>query len=190
MSLEALLGIVVVPSLGMWMNPITVAYASRFGTTKTLGEQIVDGLQSAGAKPQLLDVGTNPSVVTQPLVLLTPIIWDRPIPAMRQWIKTNSGLVRQCTVACGVVCGSAGIRETGGMIYAHQLAKRVGRPDVFRFALSGEIPTRNRMRYWEWWALQIFAGIMRKPQLFSIRADPGKARDVGSEIGAQIYPKV
>lgn len=165
---------------------ITVAYASRFGSTAKLAEQVAAGLQGVGATPQLLDGGADPTVALQPLVLLTPIIWDRPIPAMRKWIAGNSDLARQCTVACGVVCGSAGTREAGGMVYARQLARRLGRPDVFQFALCGEIPARNRMRSWEWWALQVFAGVMRNPQLFTVRADARKARIVGRQIGAQI----
>jgi hypothetical protein len=106
---------------------------------------------------------------------------------MRQWIASNSALARRSTIACGVVCGSAGLRDTGGMAYARQLARRIGRPDVFQFALGGEIPERNRMRSWEWWALQVFSGVLRKPQLFAIRADMAKARDIGRHIGAQIF---
>jgi hypothetical protein len=70
------------------------------------------------------------------------------------------------------------------MVYARQLAKRIGRPDVFQFALSGEIPSRDKLRGWEWRALRIFAGIMRKPQLFTIRPDEAKARKIGSQIAA------
>jgi hypothetical protein len=164
------------------MNPITVAYASRFGTTAELAEEVAAGLRSVGKRPQLVDVGKHPNVVLQPLVILTSIIWDRPIPIMREWIAGNAELVRQCTIACGVVCGSAGVRETGGMVYANQLAKRIGKPDVFQFALSGRIPPRNELRQWEWWALRAFAGVMQKPQLFAIRADTGKARLIGSQI--------
>ena len=166
------------------MNSITVAYASRFGSTRRLAEELAAGLVKAGAAPELLDVRVNPKLTRQPLVILTPIIWDRPLPAIREWIAANSALVRQCTVACGVVCGAAGVRETGGTIYARQLAARIGRPDVFQFALSGEIPARYRLRFWEWWALRTFATVMRKPQLFAVRADARKARIVGSQIGA------
>jgi hypothetical protein len=132
----------------------------------------------------LLDVSSNSTVPLQPLVLLTPIIWDRPIPAMREWIAANSKLIQEHIVASGVVCGAAGVRETGGMVYARQLAKRIGRPDVFQFALSGEIPSRDKLRGWEWRALRIFAGIMRQPKLFTIRADEAKARKIGSQIAA------
>ena len=97
--------------------------------------------------------------MSQPLVILSAIIWDRPVPVMREWITANSHLVRQWTVACGVVCGSAGVRETGGLVYARQLAGRIGKPDVFQFALSGQIPPRDRLRSWEWWALQAFAKV-------------------------------
>jgi menaquinone-dependent protoporphyrinogen IX oxidase len=171
---------------GFSIKPITVAYASRFGSTVKLAEQVAAGLHSAGATPKLIDVTADPTVELQPLVILTPIIWDRPIPVMREWITANSALARQCTVACGVVCGSAGMRETGGMVYARQLAKRIGRPDVFQFALSGEIPARNRMRSWEWYALRIFTGVLRKPQLFAVRADASKAKAIGARIGEQI----
>ena len=169
------------------MNPITIAYASRFGSTSKLAEQLAAGLQSAGATPQLIDVGAKPVVPDQPLVILTPIIWDRPIPIMREWMTANSGLLRQYAVACGVVCGAAGVRESGGMVYARQLAKRIGKPDLFQFALSGEIPTRNKLRSWEWWALRAFAGVMRKPQLFAIRADASKARMIGSQIAGNLF---
>ena len=121
--------------------------------------------------------------MSQPLVILSAIIWDRPVPVMREWITANSHLVRQWTVACGVVCGSAGVRETGGLVYARQLAGRIGKPDVFQFALSGQIPPRDRLRSWEWWALQAFAKVMRKPQLFEICADAAKANEVGRKIG-------
>ena len=73
------------------------------------------------------------------------------------------------------------------MVYARQLAKRIGRPDVIQFALSGKIPSRKRMQVWEWWALRVFAQIMRKPQLFTISADAGKARAIGTEIGTKIF---
>ena len=166
------------------MDPITVAYASRFGSTAKLAEQLAAGLQRGGKSPQLIDVGTDPKVVRQPLIVLTSIIWDRPIPIMREWIATNATLLRQCTIACGVVCGAAGVRETGGMVYARQLAKRIGKPDVFQFALSGQIPSRDELRQWEWLALRVFAGVMRKPQLFAIRADLDKAGLVGSQIAS------
>jgi menaquinone-dependent protoporphyrinogen IX oxidase len=66
------------------MNPVSIAYATRFGSTMKLAGQIAAGLQNAGATPQIVDVGEKPSLTLQPLVILTPIIWDRPIPAMRQ----------------------------------------------------------------------------------------------------------
>jgi hypothetical protein len=165
------------------MTAITVAYASRFGSTAKLAEEIVAGLRSVGTTPQLINVADKASINPQPLVILSAIIWDRPVPVMREWITANLPLVRECAVGCGVVCGSAGVREAGGLIYSRQLAKRIGRPDVFQFALSGEIPPRDRMRSWEWWALQSFAAIMRKPQLFRIRADAAKASEVGRRIG-------
>lgn len=165
---------------------ITIAFASRFGSTAKLAEQIAIGLQSTGRTPHLVDVAKNTSVAPQQLVVLTPIIWDRPVPAMREWIAANGELIRQYTVACGVVCGSAGVRENGGMIYARQLAKRIGRSDVFQFALSGEIPPRERLLSWEWRALRIFAGLMRKPELFTIHIDETKARLIGNQIGSQI----
>jgi hypothetical protein len=169
------------------INTITVAYASRFGSTAKLAEQLAVGLEAAGAKARLMDVSAGTTVGLNPLVILTAIIWDRPLPLMRDWIAANADLVRQRTVACGVVCGSAGVRENGGMVYASQLAKRIGRPDVFQFALSGEIPPRTKMQGWEWWALRAFAGIMRKPQLFTIRADADKASVVGTQIGAKLF---
>ena len=168
------------------MTAITVAYASRFGSTAKLAEHIAIGLQAAGAIPQVIDVAAGRVVSPQPLVILTAIIWDRPVPAMREWIADNKLLVRQSVIACGVVCGSAGVRAAGGLVYARQLANRIGRPDVLQFSLSGEIPPRGNMRSWEWWALRAFAGIMRKPQLFKIRADALKAKDVGESIGRQI----
>ena len=167
------------------MNPITVAYASRFGSTAKLAAQIAAGLESTGASAQLLDVATPRHVAPQSLIVLSSIIWDRPLPVMREWIAANSTTVRECVVACGVVCGAAGVRETGGRIYARQLASRIGRPDVFQFALSGQIPARNDVRYWEWIALKLFAGVMRKPQLFTIRADMNKAMLVGRQVGEQ-----
>jgi len=165
------------------MTAITIAYGSRFGSTAKLAEKIAVGLRSVGATTQLIDVGEKTLIVPQPLVILSAIIWDRPVPVMREWIRANMSLVRQCTIACGVVCGSAGVREGGGLIYARQLAKRIGKPDVFQFALSGEVPPRSRLRPWEWWALQVFAAIMRKPQLFGIHADAVKAIEVGQKIG-------
>ena len=168
-------------------NTITVAYASRFGSTAKLAEQLVLGLQAAGANPHLMDVSRGTTMGLNPLVILTAIIWDRPIPVMRDWIAANAKLVHDRTLACGVVCGSAGVRENGGMVYARQLAGRIGRLDAFQFALSGEIPPRTKMRSWEWWALKAFAGIMRKPQLFTIRADPTKARLVGTQIGTKLF---
>jgi hypothetical protein len=168
------------------MSSITVAFASRFGSTQRLAVQLAAGLLEAGAAPQLVEVSTYPTVAVQPLVLLTPIIWDRPIPAMRKWIAANAVVVRDCTVACGVVCGAAGVRQSGGLVYARQLAKRIGNLDAFQFALGGEIPPRHRMRFWEWLALKAFAGVTRRPQLFSIRADFDKARYVGARIGEQL----
>jgi hypothetical protein len=168
-------------------NRITVAYASRFGSTARLAEQLAVGLDAAGAKAQLMDVSGGTTVGLNPLVILTAIIWDRPIPVMRDWIAVNAPLVRERTVACGVVCGSAGVRENGGMVYARQLAGRIERPDVFQFALSGEIPPRARMRGWEWWALRAFSKMMRKPQLFTIRADALKASVIGTQIATNLY---
>jgi menaquinone-dependent protoporphyrinogen IX oxidase len=168
------------------MKPITIAYASRFGSTAKLAEQLAVGLEDGGAKPLLIDVAAKTTAGPHPLVILTAIIWDRPLPVMRDWITANSKLVRQHTIACGVVCGSAGVRENGGMVYARQFAKRIGRPDVIQFALSGQIPSRNRMHVWEWWALRLFAQIMRKPQLFTISADGRKATTIGTEIGTKI----
>ena len=165
---------------------ITVAYVSRFGTTSRLAEELCAGLESSGTIAHLVEVGTKPFVPQQPLVILTPIIWDRPIPAMREWIAANGDSIRQHIVACGVVCGSAGVRENGGMVYARQLSKRIGRADIFQFALSGEIPSRDRLKGWEWRALRIFAGIMRKPQLFTIHADEAKAKRIGIEIAASV----
>ena len=166
------------------MDPITVAYASRFGSAAKLAGQLATGLQRGGKSPQLMDVGKDANVARQPLVILTSIIWDRPIPIMREWIAANAALIRQYTIACGVVCGAAGVRETGGMVYAKQLAKRIGKPDVFQFALSGQIPSRNELRQWEWWALRVFAGVLRKPQLFEICADLNKATLVGGQIAS------
>ena len=165
------------------MSALTVAYGSRFGSTAKLAEEIAVGLRSVGAMPQLIDVAKATPIEPQPLVILSAIIWDRPVPVMREWITANIVMVRQCTVGCGVVCGSAGVREAGGLVYARQLANRIGRPDVFQFALSGEFPSRIRLRSWEWWALRIFATVMRKPQLFRIHADLTKASEVGRTIG-------
>jgi hypothetical protein len=165
------------------MKSITIAYASRFGTTASLATQVAAGVESTGADPLLLDVATDGTPAQQPLIVLTPIIWDRPIPAMRDWLAANATVVRQCVIACGVVCGAAGVRETGGRVYARQLAARLGRPDVFQFALSGQIPARIALRHWEWIALKLFAGVMRKPQLFAIKADLNKARLVGKQAG-------
>jgi hypothetical protein len=167
-------------------NTINVVYASRFGSTAKLAEQLAAGLEAAGAKAQLVNVSSGTTVGSNPLVILTAIIWDRPIPVMRDWIAANAKLVRQHAVACGVVCGSAGVRENGGMVYARQLAGRIERPDVFQFALSGEIPPRTKMRNWEWWALRAFAGVVRKPQLFTIQADAGKAGVIGTQIAARL----
>jgi menaquinone-dependent protoporphyrinogen IX oxidase len=169
------------------MTAITVAYGTRFGATAKLAQEIAAGLQSVGAVPQLIDVARGSPTLSQPLVLLSAIIWDRPVPAMREWIKVNRRLVRQFTVACGVVCGSAGVREKGGLVYARQLAKHIDRPDIFQFALSGEIPARNRMQRWEWCALQLFSTIARKPQLFRIRADVMRANEIGREIGTSLF---
>ena len=168
------------------MSPITIAYASRFGSTATLAGQLAAGLESTGASVQLLDVAVSGHVAEQPLILLTPVIWDRPIPVMRDWIASNATVIREHIIACGVVCGAAGVRETGGLVYARQLARRIGKPEVFQFALSGQIPDRSTLRDWEWIALKLFAGVIRKPQLFTIRADADKARLIGKQIGERL----
>jgi menaquinone-dependent protoporphyrinogen IX oxidase len=169
------------------MSLITIAYASRFGSTAKLAAQIAAGLEGTGARAQLLDVATaGGNVEPQSLIVLTSIIWDRPIPVMRDWIGANATMIRERIIACGVVCGAAGVRETGGRVYARQLATRIGRPDVFQFALSGQIPERNELRGWEWVALKLFAGVMRKPQLFTIRADMNKAMVIGKQVGEQL----
>jgi Flavodoxin domain len=167
----------------MTATAITVAYGSRFGSTAKLAEEIAAGLRDVGAIPRLIDVAEKGPLASQPMIVLSAIIWDRPVPVMREWITANRHLVRQWTVGCGVVCGSARLRETGGLAYARQLARRIGRPDVFQFALSGEIPSRSRLRSWEWWALQAFAAMRRKPQLFRICVDGAKANEVGRKIG-------
>jgi hypothetical protein len=168
------------------MSLITIAYASRFGSTAKLAGQLAAGLESTGARAELLDVASAGNVAPQSLIVLTSIIWDRPIPVMREWIATNTTMIRERIIACGVVCGAAGVRETGGRVYARQLAARIGRTDVFQFALSGQIPGRSELRQWEWIALKLFAGAMRKPQLFTIRADMNKATLVGKQIGKQL----
>lgn len=172
------------------MNCVTVAYATRFGSTAKLAVQLAAGVQDAGATVEVTDVSANRLVRPQPLIILTPIIWDRPIPAMRRWIVINAKTIGEYVVACGVVCGSAGVREAGGLVYARQLSKRIHRPDVFQFALSGEIPARPKLHSWEWWALRVFASIMRKPQLFAIRSDYAKAKAVGRTIGERLLNQV
>ena len=77
------------------MAAITVAYGSRFGTTARLAAEIAAGLGSVGAAPQLINVADKTPVEPQPLVILSSIIWDRPVPVMREWIAVNLLLVRE-----------------------------------------------------------------------------------------------
>lgn len=160
-------------------TPSTIVYASRFGATSRLAERLAAGMRASGATVELLNVDAATPPPETPLILLTSIIWDRPLPAMRAWLADHAGAVRERTVACGVVCGAAGVREGGGMIYAGNLARRLGRPQLPRFALSGELPPRAALKTWEWWALRAFATAMRKPQLFAIAADLDKAERLG-----------
>ena len=74
------------------MTSVTVAYGSRFGSTAKLAEKIAVGLRSVGATTQLIDVGEKTLIVPQPLVILSAIIWDRPVPVMREWIRANMSL--------------------------------------------------------------------------------------------------
>jgi menaquinone-dependent protoporphyrinogen IX oxidase len=71
------------------MSALTVAYGSRFGRTAKLAEEIAVGLRTVGAMPQLIDVAKATPIEPQPLVILSAIIWDRPVPVMREWITAN-----------------------------------------------------------------------------------------------------
>lgn len=164
----------------------TIAYASRFGSTQKLAERLAASLTASGVATTTLDIATNAVPPDQPLLVLSAIIWDRPLPAMRMWLADHHSAIQQNTLACGVVCGAAGVRDTGGMIYAKNFAKRIGKPDAFQFALSGQIPDRTQLRNWEWWALKAFAGATRKPQLFDICADEDKAARLGATIAAKL----
>lgn len=163
-----------------------IAYASRFGSTQKLAERLAASLTASGVATTTLEVSTKAPPPAGPLIVLSAIIWDRPLPAMRAWLADHHSTVQQNTLACGVVCGAAGVRETGGLIYAKHFANRLGKPNVFQFALSGQIPDRAQMRRWEWWALKAFAGAMRKPQLFDIRADERKATLLGATIAEKL----
>ena len=167
------------------MTYVTLAYASRFGATARLADILATSFRDSGLDCRIQNIEADASCPSGPVVVLTPIIWDRPIPAMRDWIAEHQQALAASTVACGVVCGAAGVRETGGMVYAKHLAKRVGNPELPRFALSGEIPPRERLRWWEWWLLRVFAAVMRKPQLFEIATDEQKARRWAEQFAAE-----
>lgn len=163
---------------------LTVVYASRFGTTAKLAATLANQL---GPQTQLVDISAEPNFVpVQATILLTAIIWDRPLPSMRTWLAEHATAARQHAIACGVVCGSAGVRPNGGLIYAKNFAKRLGKPEVYQFALSGQIPNKNQMRGWEWLALKAFAAVMRKPQLFTIQADIAKAKHLAGDLLLQL----
>lgn len=167
--------------------PVSVVAASRFGSTGELARELAAGLVDAGIQTELLDAADNPLPPAGQVILLTAIIWDRPIPPMRAWLKQHATAMAPRLLAVGVVCGAAGVREGGGLIYAGQFARRAGASDdVRRFALSGRIPARDRLAGWEWWALRAFAGVIRKPQLFDITPDLAGARRLGTELGARL----
>ncbi|RMF14898.1 MAG: hypothetical protein D6761_08760 [Candidatus Dadabacteria bacterium] len=161
---------------------IAVVFASRFGTTRLLAERIAEGIREAGGQAALIDVAEGAADVADAdrIILLTAIIWDRPLAAMRRYLQQHGDAIRDRLLALGTVCGSAGVRPQGGLVYARQLAKRVAAPDVERFSLSGRIPPREAMASWEWWALRLFASVFRKPQLFEIQPDEAGARKIGA----------
>lgn len=165
------------------MKPtLAIVYATRFGSTRLLAETMAGAMVENGATPLLLNVDDDPPPPALPTILLTAIIWDRPLPAMRRWLARYGAQVRPHVLAAGVVCGSAGVREGGGMSYARRLAARWGHAGTVPFALSGQIPPREAMATWEWWMLKAFSRVMRKPQLFAIRADIAGAKSVGAAV--------
>jgi len=161
-------------------------YATRYGSTRRLAEALASGADAHDVKIVLHDVATAPDPAEVPAIVLTAVIWDRPLPAMRTWLARHGATVAPRLLAAGVVCGSAGVREGGGMSYARGLLKRIGRPDGRRFALAGEIPARDRVGRLSWWALKLFAAAMRKPQLFTVRADLAAARAQGEALAARL----
>ena len=160
---------------------VAVLYVSRFGTTQLLAGRLAEGARDGGLEATTVDVAAQPHDVPDAahIILLTAIIWDRPLAPMRRYLTQHGDAIRPRLLAVGTVCGSAGVRPQGGLVYAKHLAKRVGAPEVERYALSGRIPPRKAMRGWEWWALRTFAFVFRKPQLFEITPDETGARAIG-----------
>src|SRR5690606_6982103 len=112
--------------------------ASRWGTTATLAADLAEALRARGHTAHLHNVADDPTLPAEGRILvMTAIAWDRPNPAMRQWIASHRPTLAPRVAALVLVCGAAGVRPTGGQIYARQLAKRTGVGDeVPRFALS------------------------------------------------------
>lgn len=166
-------------------DPLVIAYASRWGTTATLAADLADALRARGRTAHLHNISDDPTLPAEGrLIVMTAIVWDRPIPAMRQWIATHRPTLAPRVAALVVVCGAAGVRPTGGQIYARQLARRIGvGDDVPRFALSGQIPEDARLKGWERVALRAFAKVMRAPGLMEIEADRAGVVKVAGGVG-------
>ena len=167
--------------------PVTILYATRFGSTKKLASALAEGLQNRGIHAATQNLGDDQSLPSRGrLIILSGIIWDRPLPAMRRWLDQHAAVVADRIVAVGVVCGSAGVRENGGMVYARNLAKRSRAEEAERFAFSGEIPPKSDLKLWEWMALKAFAKAMRKPELFEIQAEPPAALAYGQQLAERL----
>jgi hypothetical protein len=163
---------------------VSILYYSRFGTTTLLVEKIVEGLQAEGKEGK--GIFLTPDLPPPPegkIVLVTPIFWDLPPPIVRRFLKKWREDLKERVVGVGVVCGSAGVREGGGLSYARFIGRKF-RSTPFLFALSGRIPPRELLSFWEWGLLKGFSFVMRKPHLFSIEPDWEKAFQCGRRIGA------
>ena len=122
------------------------------------------------------------------LIVLCPVIWERPLSTMKQWLDTHRKIVRAQVVAAGVVCGQAGVQPNGGAGYAKKLARAVGNKRVFQFALCGRMPPPELLENWEIATLVVAATILRKPKLFELEPDDAGAFAVGREIAKRLLP--
>ena len=148
---------------------VNIIYASRYGTSERLANHLASTLVDLGTPALATPISDLTAPPENPIVLITAIIWDLPIPAMRRWIAAHSSTLPDKIIAVGTVSGAAGVRPEGGLVYARHLARRVGNDAAYQFAMSGEIPARKRVPTWQWVALKLFSFLMRKPQLFSIK---------------------
>lgn len=163
--------------------PLTIVYATRFGTTRYLAEVIAAQVSRQGLEVLLYPVEPDLKPPQEgPLLLLTAIIWDQALKEMRLWLKRNREEIAPRLLGVGVVCGSAGVRPGGGRSYLKRLVNQFPAPPPFCFTLSGRIPPRGELHLWEYALLRLFSMIMGKPQLFSLSPDAEKARALGDEM--------